>query len=85
MKGPYQPIMHHKMKARTPLVSHQNDDVIGSPSYCNATKVGTTNTRYGEATCNYSLGGISWSLSCTHHTELSSTPTTTTNRMGCGK
>ena len=33
MKDPYLPIAHHKMKSRTPLVSHQRGDAIESPSY----------------------------------------------------
>ncbi|KAL6320682.1 hypothetical protein AAG906_008682 [Vitis piasezkii] len=33
MKDPYQPITHHRMKAQTPLLSRQNGDVIGRPSY----------------------------------------------------
>ncbi|RVW96524.1 hypothetical protein CK203_029646 [Vitis vinifera] len=32
MKDPCHPIMHHKMKARTPLIPHQRGDVVGSPS-----------------------------------------------------
>ncbi|RVW25288.1 hypothetical protein CK203_110567 [Vitis vinifera] len=49
------------------------------------TLTGHESTWYGEAACNYSLGGVSWPLSCTHHVGLSSTPTTTTNQRGCGK
>ena len=33
MKDPYLHIAHRKMKARTPLVSHQRGNVIGGPSY----------------------------------------------------
>ncbi|RVW94645.1 hypothetical protein CK203_030863 [Vitis vinifera] len=33
MKDPCQPITHHRMKAQTLLMSRQNGDVRGRPSY----------------------------------------------------